>query len=340
MTGDGDPGPEVSALEVEDLHVHYSVRQGAFGRKAAVRAVDGVSLTVQQGETLGLVGESGCGKSTLSRALILLESPQRGEVRLNGEPIGDVDRMRLRREIQMIFQDPYESLPPHMSVRSIIEDPLLIHRLAAGDELRGRVDRLLADVGLPLSVADKRPGQLSGGQRQRVSIARALSVEPSILIADEAVSALDVSVQAQILNLLKELQSRYGLSMLFVSHDIGVVSYLSHRVAVMYLGKTVEIGDARQVINEPQHPYTRALMAAVPGLHRRRREKVEVVGSPPDPKNPPSGCPFHPRCPWAQDICRAELPDLRPTVSGQVAACHFVDEDTELSAPDQARRPA
>ena len=340
MTGSNNAVPGTPALEVEDLHVHYSVRRGAFGHKAAVHAVDGVSLTVRQGETLGLVGESGCGKSTLSRTLMLLESPQRGEVRLNGEPIDDVDRMRLRREIQMIFQDPYESLPPHMSVRRIIEEPLLIHRLAAGEKLRERVDRLLADVGLPLGVAHKRPGQLSGGQRQRVSIARALSVEPSVLVADEAVSALDVSVQAQILNLLKELQGRFGLSMLFVSHDIGVVSYLSHRVAVMYLGKIVEIGDAPQVINEPQHPYTRALMSAVPGLHRRRRERVEVVGSPPDPKDPPSGCPFHPRCPWAQDICRVDLPALRPTMSGQTAACHFVGVDTELTAPDQARRPA
>jgi oligopeptide transport system ATP-binding protein len=340
MSQTNDSGPATPVLEVQDLHVHYTVRQGAFGHKAAVHAVDGVSLTVRQGETLGLVGESGCGKSTLSRTLMLLEAPQHGEVRLNGDPIGDINRMRLRRDIQMIFQDPYESLPPHMTVRRIVEEPLLIHGLASGDNLRERVDRLLADVGLPVGVAHKRPGQLSGGQRQRVSIARALSVEPSVLIADEAVSALDVSVQAQILNLLKELQGRYGLSMLFVSHDIGVVSYLSHRVAVMYLGKIVEIGDASQVIKQPQHPYTRALMSAVPGLHRRRRDRVEVVGSPPDPKDPPSGCPFHPRCPWAQDVCQTELPALRPTMTGQTAACHFVDAETELEAPIQERHPA
>ncbi len=327
-------------LELREVHTHYSVRRGVFG-KATVRAVDGVSLTVERGETLGLVGESGCGKSTLARSLVLLESTQGGEIWFDGRQVTAADTDRLRREVQIIFQDPYTSLPPHMKVRRIVAEPLLIHRLAKGEELRRRVDELLADVGLPLSVGDKLPGQLSGGQRQRVGIARALALRPSLIIADEAVSALDVSVQAQILNLLKSLQQRLGLTLLFVSHDIGVVTYLSQRIAVMYLGRIVETGPAQQVYETPLHPYTRALMAAVPGLERRGRERTEVRGDPPDPKNPPPGCPFHPRCPMAQDICRSTAPPLDEWLPRRWAACHFALDgiDVHAATASEGRTP-
>ncbi|NEE03262.1 ABC transporter ATP-binding protein [Phytoactinopolyspora halotolerans] len=310
-------------LQLDDVRKHYSVRSGLSRRAVSVRAVDGVSLQLERGETLGLVGESGCGKSTLARTLVLLEKPDSGEIRFDGRPVAFTDRAALRRDAQIVFQDPYTSLPPHMKVRRIIAEPLLIHRMAAGAELRDRVEALIADVGLPASVADKLPGQLSGGQRQRVSIARALALEPSLLIADESVSALDVSVQAQILNLLNSLRERHGLTLLFVSHDIGVVTYVSQRIAVMYLGKIVELGPTADVYGRPLHPYTRALMAAVPSVERRGRERIEVRGDPPDPKHPPPGCAFHPRCPIAQDICRVEAPAVREWLPGRHAACHF-----------------
>ncbi|NED96766.1 ATP-binding cassette domain-containing protein [Phytoactinopolyspora alkaliphila] len=310
-------------LELDDVRKHYSVGGGFARRGASVRAVDGVSLRLERGETLGLVGESGCGKSTLARTLVLLEKPDSGEVRFDGRPVSVTDAATLRRGVQIVFQDPYTSLPPHMKVRRIIAEPLMIHRIASGAELRARVDGLIADVGLPAAVADKLPGQLSGGQRQRVSIARALALEPSLLIADESVSALDVSVQAQILNLLNGLRERHGLTLLFVSHDIGVVTYVSQRIAVMYLGKIVEMGPAADVYGQPMHPYTRALMAAVPSLERRGRERIVVRGDPPDPKHPPPGCAFHPRCPMAQDLCRAESPPVLEWLPGRHVACHF-----------------
>lgn len=310
-------------LELVDVHKHYTVRSGISRKPATVRAVDGVTLSIARGETLGLVGESGCGKSTLARTLVLLEKLDGGEVLFDGAAITPSDASELRRKIQMVFQDPYTSLPPHMKVNRIVAEPLLIHRTSTGDELRTRVAGLLADVGLPAAIGDKRPAELSGGQRQRVGIARALALDPSLVIADEAVSALDVSVQAQILNLLKSLQDRLGLTMLFVSHDIGVVTYLSQRIAVMYLGKIVETGPADEVYQRPLHPYTRALMAAVPSIEQRGRERIEVRGDPPDPKNPPPGCAFHPRCPMAQEICRHEAPPIREWLPGRDAACHF-----------------
>lgn len=337
MTSRGD-APAV--LEVDHLRTYYTARRGTFSTAATVRAVDDVSFAIAQGETLGLVGESGCGKSTLSRTVMLLEHPEAGDVRLHGQSIFQTDRRQVRRDVQLIFQDPYDSLPPHMPVRTIVAEPLVIHRLAHGDELKRRVDRLIADVGLPASAADKVPDQLSGGQRQRVSIARALALEPSVIIADEAVSALDVSVQAQILNLLKDLQQRLGLTMLFVTHDIGVVSYLSHRVAVMYLGKIVEMGRTDQVINNPRHPYTRALMSAVPGLNRRDREELEILGAPPDPKNPPAGCAYHPRCPWAKDVCQSAVPELRQLRERHWAACHLLEAEHGSSAPPSTKETA
>ncbi|WP_129667704.1 ABC transporter ATP-binding protein [Phytoactinopolyspora endophytica] len=310
-------------LELDDVRKHYTTRSGLARRTSSVRAVDGVSLRLERGETLGLVGESGCGKSTLARTLVLLEKPDSGEIRFDGRPVAVTDAASLRRDAQIVFQDPYTSLPPHMKVRRIIAEPLMIHRIASGAELRARVDELIADVGLPGTVADKLPGQLSGGQRQRVSIARALALEPSLLIADESVSALDVSVQAQILNLLNGLRERHGLTLLFVSHDIGVVTYVSQRIAVMYLGKIVEMGPTADVYGNALHPYTRALMAAVPSMEHRGRERIEVRGDPPDPRHPPPGCAYHPRCPIAQDICRVESPPVREWLPGRHAACHF-----------------
>lgn len=319
----------MSRLEIQDLHRHYTVKTGIGGRRATIRAVAGVSLTIAEGQTLGLVGESGCGKSTLARTLVLLERPDGGQIYFDGQQVGPADTTRLRRRIQLVFQDPYTSLPPNMKVRTIVAEPLRIHGLATGAERSSRVSQLLSEVGLPTELADARPGQLSGGQRQRVGIARALALRPSLLVADEPVSALDVSVQAQILNLLKDLQRQYGLTMLFVSHDIGVVTYLSQQIAVMYLGEIVEIGPAAAVNRQPLHPYTRALMSAVPGLGRRGRSWLRVRGDPPDPKRPPPGCKFHPRCPMAQEICRVEAPPLRTWLPGRQAACHFALEGIE-----------
>jgi oligopeptide/dipeptide ABC transporter ATP-binding protein len=329
-------------LELTDVRKHYRVR-GRVSRRGgdAVRAVDGVSLTIQPGEILGLVGESGCGKSTLARTLVGLETPDGGDIRFDGTPIERLAPRDRQRRIQMVFQDPYTTLPPHMKIRAVVAEPFLIHGMARGAELARRVDQLLVDVGLPASLGDKRPGQLSGGQRQRVGIARALALRPSLLVADEAVSALDVSVQAQILNLLRDLQHRYGLTMLFVSHDIGVVTYLSQRIAVMYLGKIVETGPARRLYDRPVHPYTRALMAAVPDLDRRGHDRDEPHGDPPDPKRPPPGCAFHPRCPMAQDVCRTDTPKLHEWLPDRHAACHFALDglDTGVAVPTEGGTP-
>jgi oligopeptide transport system ATP-binding protein len=327
-------------LKIEDLRKYYKIRQG-LTRSASVRAVNGVSLDVERGETLGLVGESGCGKSTLSRTLLLLEEPDGGVIRYEGRPVDGIKTEEYRRHVQMVFQDPYSSLPTHMKVWRVIAEPLLIHGVADGTELRRRVDELLDEVGLPRTTGEKLPGQLSGGQRQRVGIARALALRPSVVVADEAVSALDVSVQAQILNLLKDLQRRHGLTLIFVSHDIGVVSFLSQRIAVMYLGEIVELGPAQDVYNRPLHPYTQALMAAVPSIERRGQVRTELRGDPPDPKNPPPGCSFHPRCPLAQEICTTTKPELLEHLPGRRAACHFALEAEALvpsGAADQAER--
>jgi peptide/nickel transport system ATP-binding protein len=311
-------------LEVRNLKKHYVAREGLLVREhRLVRAVDGVTFSVDEGETLGIVGESGSGKSTLARTILFLEQPTSGQVYFAGVRLTEREVTRLRRRAQMVFQDPYTSLPPRMRVRDIIGDPLLIHRLADRRTLGERVARLLEDVGMKRETADRFPHQFSGGQRQRIGIARALSVEPSLLIADEAVSSLDVSVQAQILNLLKDLQARLGLTYLFVSHDLGVVEYMSHRIAVMYLGEIVEIGASTQVYVEPLHPYTRALLSAVPTLDPNRGERIRLQGEPPDPADPPPGCKFHPRCPIAQSICTTDKPRLTEWIPARWAACHF-----------------
>jgi peptide/nickel transport system ATP-binding protein len=314
-------------LEVRDLRKHYGLRH-------AVRAVDGVSFAVERGETLGLVGESGCGKSTLARTLLLLEAPTSGEILFDGTPLTARDAKRLRRSAQMVFQDPYASLPPRMRVQKILADPLAIHGVASS-EFPGRVRRLLEEVGLKDDVARKLPHELSGGQRQRIGIARALSVDPALVVADEAVSSLDASVRAQILNLFKDLQARHDLTYLFVSHDLGVVRYMSHRIAVMYLGEIVELAPADELYAQPLHPYTTALISAVPSLVRRGR-RIRLPGEPPNPSNPPPGCKFHPRCPLATELCRVEHPPLREVAPGRLAACHYAEEVPERMGSNAA----
>ena len=319
-------------LEVRDLRKHFAQGGGLLGGgRRVVRAVDGVSLTVAEGETLGLVGESGCGKSTLARTILFLEQPTSGEVRFAGQPLTVESSKLLRRSAQIVFQDPYTSLPPRMRVGDILAEPLIIHGLESGRERSERVAQLLVDVGLKPTDARKLPHELSGGMRQRVGIARALAVRPALVVADEAVSSLDVSVQAQILNLLRDLQDRHGLAYLFVSHDLGVVKYMSHRIAVMYLGRIVETGTASEIYASPLHPYTRALMSAAPSVHAPRRPRAILRGEPPDPSSPPPGCPFHPRCPIAQSICSQAEPPLVEWLPGRLAACHFALEGRAVS---------
>jgi oligopeptide transport system ATP-binding protein len=315
-------------LEVRDLHKTFASRRHLGSEPRRVRAVNGVSFEVQEGETLGLVGESGCGKSTLARTLMYLEEPTTGEVLFRGERMHRGAALRLRRSAQIVFQDPYTSLPPRMRIRRIVAEPLLIHGLVGKGQIDARVGSLLADVGLQADVAGKFPHQLSGGQRQRVGIARALAVQPSLIIADEAVSSLDVSIQAQILKLMKDLQRKHKLSYIFISHDLGVVKYMSHRIAVMYLGEIVEIADAGELYRRPLHPYTRALMSATPSL-TRRTNRILLEGEPPDPALPPAGCEFHPRCPMAQSICSEDDPELHEWLPSRLAACHFALDDME-----------
>jgi oligopeptide transport system ATP-binding protein len=325
-------------LEVRGLSKHFSVRrrEGWTRKVRPLRAVDDVSFSLQRGETLGLVGESGCGKSTLGRTVLGLLEATAGEVLFDGRRLG-ADDPELRRTAQIVFQDPYTSLPPKMRVGRIVAEPLLIHDLLPHREIPQRVASLLADVGLKPEHARALPHQLSGGQRQRVGIARALAVEPKLIVADEAVSALDVSVQAQILNLLKDLQEQRGIALLFISHDLGVVRYMSHRIAVMYLGRIVEIGPAAEVVDRSLHPYTRGLLGAVPRLDARR-SAVRIDSEPPNPVDPPDGCRFHPRCPLAVERC-AEAPELLAWLPDHHAACHFALESLD-AAQANSREPA
>ena len=328
MTGPTATGGDV-LLEVRDLVKHFSVGGGMFGGRAGtVRAVDGVSFVLRRGETLGLVGESGCGKTTTGRCILQLERQTSGQVIFEGRELGALSEAELRpvrRRVQVIFQDPYASLNPRMTVGQILAEPLAVHGLVpdrAGR--RARVRDLLTRVGLLPQHADRYPHQMSGGQRQRVGIARALAVEPALIVCDEPVSALDVSIQAQIINLLEDLQAELALTYLFIAHDLAVVRHISDRVAVMYLGKIVEITDRRELYDNPVHPYTKALLAAVPipdpVLEAKRTHSV-LMGEVPSPLNPPPGCVFHPRCPIAVDRCRGEVPPLREVTPGHWAAC-------------------
>lgn len=317
-------------LEVTDLVKHFPIKSGIVVDREVgrVRAVDGVSLTICEGETLGLVGESGCGKSTLSRTILQLTTPTSGSVRFAGEELVGRTRRQLRpvrRQMQMIFQDPYASLNPRKRVGQIIGEPMELHSLASGRDVGARVSDLLDRVGLRPEHANRFPHEFSGGQRQRIGIARALALRPKLIIADEPVSALDVSVQAQIINLLKDLQDEFGLSYLFVAHDLGVVRHVSDRVAVMYLGRIVESADAADLYQHPLHPYSNALLSAVPIPDPKlnaRRQRLVLEGDVPSPIDPPSGCHFHTRCPWTTDVCRTDDPELRALESDHVAACH------------------
>jgi len=318
-------------LKAENLVKHYPIRGGVFLKEvAAVKALDGVSLTIRRGETLGLVGESGCGKTTFGRAILRLEEPTAGKVLYHGENILDYDAgriRRLRRRVQIIFQDPFSSLNPRKTVAQIVGEPLLIHGIRDRRERDARVLELLEVVGLSREQMGRYPHMFSGGQRQRIGVARALALKPELIVCDEAVSALDVSIQAQVLNLLKELQADFGLTYLFISHDLHVVEHISDRVAVMYLGKLVELASSRKVYRTPLHPYTQALLSASPMPDpRRSRHRIILKGDVPSPIEPPPGCRFHPRCLYAQSICSRKEPQLRAVRPDHRAACHFAGE--------------
>ena len=318
-------------LEVRDLKKHFPIYAGLFSRVAGqVYAVDGVSFRIERGETLGLVSESGCGKSTVGRTLLKLLEPTDGKIIVRGADITGLDREEMlpyRRQMQMIYQDPYASLNPRMSAGEIVGEPLTIHRVGATAERRERVEYLFDRVGLRPETIDRFPHEFSGGQRQRIGIARALALSPELIVGDEPVSALDVSIQAQIINLLIDLQDEFGLSYLFVAHDLAVVEHISHRVAVMYLGRIVEMTDKRTLFDMPLHPYTEALLSAVPipKARAKGRKRVILTGDVPSPINPPPGCHFHQRCPYAMARCKVEAPALREVVPGHLASCHLHD---------------
>ncbi|MFC7366186.1 MULTISPECIES: ABC transporter ATP-binding protein [Bhargavaea] len=321
-------------LKVDGLKQHFPIKGGFFGRTVNhVKAVDDISFTVYEGETVSIVGESGCGKSTTGRAILRLEEPSDGKVYFEGTDLASLSKSEMRKyrkDLQIIFQDPYASINPRQSISDVLNEAMEIQNVLPRKDRRKRIIELLETVGLNGSQADRYPHEFSGGQRQRIGIARALSVNPKLIICDEAVSALDVSIQAQVLNLLDELQDEYGLTYLFISHDLGVVRHISDRVIVMYLGKIMEIGDKKSIFDNPKHPYTKALLSAIPVPDPdREREHIVLRGDVPSPIDPPTGCRFHTRCPFAQEKCRVDVPELIEhdgMEQGHEAACHFVEE--------------
>jgi oligopeptide/dipeptide ABC transporter ATP-binding protein len=323
-------------LEVKNLKKYFPIRKGLLQQTVGyVRAVDDVSFTIHENEVLGLVGESGCGKTTVGRTILRLYNPTEGEIwfraadgrRVDIANIEQKDMKPLRQEMRMIFQDPFSSLNPRLTVKDIISEPLIIHKVARGREAEDRVAELMQSVGLDPAYMRRYPHEFSGGQRQRIGLARTLSLSPRLIIADEPVSALDVSVQAQVLNLLQELQARLGLTLLFVAHDLSVVEHVSDRIAVMYVGKLVEVAETTELLRNPLHPYAEALISAVPPADPAiRLDRIILEGDVPSPANPPSGCVFHPRCKYAQALCTKEEPTLREVKPGRFASCLFVDE--------------
>ncbi len=325
-------------IQIQGLHKRFGQRPDLAQRllsltgykvdNPTVHAVNGVDIDVRKGEVLGLVGESGCGKSTLGRMVAGLIKPSEGRVLFNGQDVSDLGR-RQRLEyilgVQMVFQDPQASLNPKQRLHQILSEPLKVHKLAPRNEQAGRVDKALLEVGLDAEYRSRLPHQISGGQRQRIGIARALMVNPQFLVCDEPVAALDVSIQAQVINLFMDLRDRHGLTYLFISHDLGVVRHISDRVAIMYLGRIVEIANTEDIYARAVHPYTQALLAEMPDVKRKRRTFVPIKGEIPSPLDPPSGCTFHPRCPHAMDICRTKVPVLKEAAPGHQAACHLMD---------------
>ena len=328
-------GQDEILLEVKNLKKYFPIQRGFLRRTVGyVRAVDGISFYIKKGETLGLVGESGCGKTTTGRCILRLIEPTSGEIIFNDENAGrvhierlDGEQMRrLRRNMQIVFQDPYSSLNPRLTLKRIVGEPLVVNKVCKGRELEERVAELLRAVGLRPEYMDRYPHAFSGGQRQRISLARALALNPKFIVADEPVSALDVSVQAQVLNLMEDLQEQFDLTYLFIAHNLSVIKHISDRVAVMYVGKLVESAETEELFLNPKHPYTEALMSAVPKPDpRARRERIVLAGEVADPANPPSGCYFHPRCRYAQEICRVEEPELREISPEHFVSCHLAE---------------
>jgi peptide/nickel transport system ATP-binding protein/oligopeptide transport system ATP-binding protein len=318
-------------LEVKDLKTHFPIRKGLLNRTVGfVKAVDGVSFTIQQGSTLGLVGESGCGKTTVGRTLLRLIPATAGQVSFDGQDVLGISSSRLkslRRQMQIMFQDPYGSLNPRMTVEDIVGEGLTVHRIARGKQRRQRVAEILEQVGLSARFAGRFPHEFSGGQRQRIGIARALAVSPKFIVCDEPVSALDVSIQSQIINLLQDLQDKLGLTYLFIAHDLAVVEHISDYVAVMYLGRIVEYASRNELYSKPLHPYTKSLLSAIPEPDpAQKHTRIVLKGEVPSPSNPPKGCHFHPRCPWAEDRCKTEDQSLESKCSGHWAACWKTDK--------------